>query len=662
MKRQIRIGIDTGGTFTDFIISIDGKINIKKIPSTPHNPSLAIYEGVRDFVKKRIPFLVIHGTTVATNSLLERKGGRIALITTKGFEDVLFIGRQTRRNLYSLRGEKRPSLLPRKYCLGIDEWTTSAGEVKKKVSVQELEGIIETIYKRKAQAVAVSLINSYANFSNENFIKKELMKRGFLTSVSCDILPEYREYERTAVTAVNAFLMPVISQYLASLENKLHGVELQIMQSNEGYISSFAARKEPVRTVLSGPVGGVVGAFHLAKSSGFKNIITFDMGGTSSDVSLLDEKIRRTSESMVGDFPVRLPVVDIHTVGAGGGSVAYVDRGGSLRVGPQSAGADPGPACYGKGNIPTVTDANLVLGRLVPEFFLGGKMKVFSENSQDALKKLANKINKSLIETASGIIEIANANMEKAIRVISIERGFDPRGFSLFSFGGAGGMHAAEIASHLRIARVIVPKNAGVLSAFGLLLADSIKDYSKSFLKKAEDIKTEELMRLFQTLINKAKADILKEGFQERNIRVFQSIDLRYLGQSYEITIPFRSGSSYVDDFQKAHKRLYSYSHSDQPVEIVNIRVKVVGVTKKIKIKKAPFDGTNPERAFVKKQALFYDGKEYQASVFDRALLTPGNRMKGPSLVAGHESTAFLPPDFFLEVDGYFNLVMVKKT
>jgi N-methylhydantoinase A/oxoprolinase/acetone carboxylase beta subunit len=663
LMKEVKIGVDTGGTFTDFVIYSDGNIEIKKIPSTPNNPSLAILRGIQDLLQ-HFP-LVIHGTTVATNSLLERKGGRIALVTTRGFEDILFIGRQTRRELYRLKGERRAHLLPRRFCFGIEERISASGKVEKKLSSIALQEILSKIQKLKAEAVAVSLINSYANPFNEKIISRELEKNKFLFSASSDILPEHREYERTATTAVNAYLMPVISLYLENLEKKMQGAELRIMQSNEGYISPAKAKSEPIRTALSGPAGGVVGAAQLGKAAGFKNIITFDMGGTSSDVSLVDGEIRRTNESLVGDFPLRLPIIDIHTVGAGGGSIAYVDKGGTLRVGPQSAGADPGPACYGKGNLPTVTDASLALGRLVPEFFLGGKMKLFPKKSYSALERLANKINKSAIETAAGIIEIANANMEKAIRVISIERGFDPRNFSLVSFGGAGGMHAVDIASSLNMPRVIIPKNAGVLSAMGLLLTDSIKDFSKSIMKTADEMTREELRKHFNELEKKAHYDMKEDGFNNEEIRIYPSLDLRYLGQSYEITVPYISRNtgefSFISDFHKAHRKLYSYHHEERPVEVVNIRIKAVGAGKKIKLKKMPQDNPNPERAFLKKQTYHYKGKSHKAGVFNRALLSPGNRLTGPALIADAESTTFLPPSYALKVDGFLNLIIQRK-
>ena len=662
---DIRIGVDTGGTFTDFVIAIGNVLEVRKIPSTPDDPSRAICKGIQEYVDTSPAPFIIHGTTVATNSLLERKGGRIALITTKGFEDILFIGRQVRKNLYSLKGESRRPLLPRSRCFGLEERTTATGKVEKKISPQDLSDVLQALKAKHVEAVAVSLINSYANPLNEKLIRRNLEAENILFSISSDILPEHREYERTAVAVGNAYLMPVISQYLKSLDLKLKTQSLRIMQSNEGYISPQIAKAEPIRTALSGPAGGVVGAFHSGKSIGLEKIISFDMGGTSSDVSLINGEIQRTNESKIGDFPVRLPIIDIHTVGAGGGSIAFVDSGGSLRVGPKSAGADPGPACYGKGNIPTVTDANLVLGRLVPEFFLGGNMKIFPERSRRAIQNLAKKINKTLFETASGIIQIANANMEKAIRVISIERGYDPRDFALISFGGAGGMHAVDIATHLRIAKVVVPKNAGVLSAMGLLMADSIKDYSKSILKTAENTTRKEMEQHLLELQKKSIQDMKKEGFQEENIKISVFLDLRYLGQSYEITLPYRLKErdhlSFVDDFHETHQRLYSYRHPGRPVEIVNLRLKSIGITKKIHLKKIHTQqDTPPEKALLKRQNLYYAGKEHQATAYVREYLKPGNRIPGPALIVDQESTTFVPPSSTVKVDGLLNLVIEK--
>ena len=658
MRKQVRIGVDTGGTFTDFVIYQNGKIGIKKIPSSPQNPSLVILKGIEEFISAADSLWIVHGTTVATNALLERKGGRIALLTTKGFEDVLSIGRQVRQNLYSLKGEHRALLLPRSRCFGLEERVLPSGQIEWNVSLKDIKRTLRKIKQTRIEAVAVSLIHSYANPAHEKAVGRELKKAKILFSLSSNILPEYREFERTATTAVNAYLMPVVDRYLTDLEKRLRRTDLRIMQSNEGSISPSAAKSEPIRTALSGPAGGVVGGFDLARAAGFTNIITFDMGGTSCDVSLLDGKIRRTSEGRVGDFPVRLPMIDIHSVGAGGGSIAYLDQGGSLRVGPQSAGADPGPACYGRGHQPTVTDANLVLGRLDPDFFLGGQMSIHPERSHKAIDRLARKIGKTRLETAEGIIDIANANMEKAIRLISIERGFDPRRFSLFSFGGAGGLHAAEIAENLRIANVLIPKNAGVLSALGLLLADSIKDYSHSFLKPAEKTSQAEIQRLLDRLARRGFKEMAKEGFRPERVKILPFLDLRYWGQSYEITIPFRK--NFIKDFHRTHQSLYSYHHPHKAVEIVNLRVKVTGKSKKIRLQKHPQGDGKAARAVIKTQTLHYKQRSYSAPVFSRDLLQPGDRIKGPALVIDPESTAFLPPSFEVEVDSFLNLILWK--
>jgi N-methylhydantoinase A/oxoprolinase/acetone carboxylase beta subunit len=660
---EIRIGVDTGGTFTDFVIFKDGKLSIKKIPSTPSNPSLAIIEGLEEFLGCRSGLTIIHGTTVATNALLERKGARIALITTKGFEDVLYIGRQTRRELYSLKGERRNPIVEPRLCFGLEERTTAAGTVEQSVKHEELGRILKKIKALGIQTVAVSLLNSYANPANEQKIHKALKKGRFLSSISSEILPEYREYERTSTAAVNACLMPILHKYLSSLEEKIHGAELHIMQSNEGYLPASKAKLQPIRTALSGPAGGVVGSLYLAKAAGFPKIISFDMGGTSTDVSLIEGRIRRTGENMIGDFPVRIPIIDIHSVGAGGGSIAHFDKGGSLRVGPQSAGADPGPACYGRGDLPTVTDANLVLGRIDPDFFLGGKMAIYPARSFKAVKRLASKIRKSTLETAQGIVDIANVNMEKAVRLISIERGFDPRDFALFSFGGAGGLHAADMMTHLQMKSVVVPENAGVLSAFGLLLADSVKDYTKTVLKPADKIRPQELENLFTGLERKGFKDLIEDGFAPSDIVLERYADFRYLGQSYEITLPFRKGGRrFLENFHREHQKLYSYHNPQGLVEIVTLRVKARGLSQKIKIRKQAQRKADPAAAFLKKQTIYHAGKKFQAPVYDRSRLSVGARLKGPALVMDFGSTTFLPPGFHLRLDGYHNLILHKDS
>jgi len=662
VRNNIRIGVDTGGTFTDFVVYQKGKIHIKKVPSTPNNPSDAIVMGLSEYLKQENLIQIVHGTTVATNSLLEKSGEDIVLLTTKGFEDVIFIGRQTRKRLYDLIGETRDTLLARSHCIGIDERTSASGKIIKALSPVEIKKALEYAKKLNTKAVAVCFIHSYANPENEKKVHKVFEKQGYLVSRSSEILPEYREYERTVTTAVNAYLMPVISRYLGNLESRLKNARLRIMQSNEGHISTYIAKKEPIRTALSGPAGGVVAAYYVGRSAGYRKMVTFDMGGTSSDVSLIDGKIQRTSENKIGEFPIRLPIIDINTVGAGGGSIAYVDQGGSLRVGPKSAGADPGPACYGKGESPTVTDANLLLGRLSTEHFLGGKMEIFPERSYASIEKLSEKINKSVHQTAAGIIKIANSNMSKAIRVISIEKGIDVRNFALFSFGGAGGMHAAEIALGLQIPVVIIPKNAGVLSSLGLLLADSTKDYSKSILKSLDPISVkEDLKQEFNDLEKKAIKEMKEEGFSYGNIELKRFLDLRYYGQSFEITVPYKQNFDSIREFHKSHQRLYSYSHPDRIIEIVNVRLKATGKTKKIELKKIKEKESDPEKAVVKEQKIYYQEKQETSLVYDRSLLEPGDKIPGPALIVDLESTTFVPPGFASEIDGYLNIIMVNK-
>jgi N-methylhydantoinase A/oxoprolinase/acetone carboxylase beta subunit len=665
MKRpaDIRIGVDTGGTFTDFVIVRGGVLSTKKRPSTPANPSLAILEGVAEFLDGPGRLQIIHGTTVATNALLERKGARIALITTRGFEDVLFIGRQTRKLLYSLNGESRRPLVDRRDVFGLDERTTAAGRVERTVASHEADRVAAKIARRGIEAVAVCLINSYANAANERIIGLALRRAGLLASISSDILPEYREYERTSTAAVNAYLMPILNAYLGNLEKNVGRADLQIMQSNEGYITAAKAKREPIRTALSGPAGGVVASLALAKAAGFRRIVSFDMGGTSTDVSLIEGRIRRTSENVIGDFPVRIPMIDILSVGAGGGSIAHVDAGGSLRVGPQSAGADPGPACYGRGEFATVTDANVVLGRIDPDFFLGGTMKIDPARSRRAVRALALRIGKSVLAAAQGIIDIANANMEKAVRVISIERGFDPRDFALFSFGGAGGLHAADMADHLRMDGVIVPARAGVLSALGLLLADAVKDYSRAVLRTTDQIRGDEYERWFRELERRGARDLAGEGFPHGRIVLERSADVRYLGQSYEISVPFPPrGRGLIEDFHRRHERLYSYRHPQAPVEIVAVRVKARGRSDKIRLPRGKVAKARPSAAaaLVKNQTVHYGGRRYSAGVYNRDNLAPSARLEGPALIIDFGSTTFLPPGHRLRVDDHLNLMLGK--
>ncbi|MEO2066054.1 MAG: hydantoinase/oxoprolinase family protein, partial [Desulfurobacteriaceae bacterium] len=435
---EVIVGVDTGGTFTDFIYKKEGKWRVLKVLSTPENPAEAILKGLREIGGERRR--ITHGTTVATNALLERKGAKTAFITNKGFEEFLLIGRQDRPFLYSLKVKKPEPLVKRELSFGIDCRVNSRGEVTKEIDKKEVEKLSEVLKEKKVESVAVCFLFSFFNPAHEELVKEILESKGFLVSISSQILPEFREYERASTTAVNAYVMPKMKGYISFIEENLQREDtLRIMQSNGGVISSETAKEQPVRTVLSGPAGGVIGAWELGKLAGFERLITFDMGGTSTDVSLVNSRPQITTSFKISGVPIAVPVIDIHTVGAGGGSIAWIDRGGSLRVGPRSAGASPGPICYGKGGKEiTITDANLYLGRLDEDFFLGGKMRLRKELLEEPFSKMASELGLTPVELADGILRVANATMERAVRVISVERGYDPKDFSLFTFGGAG--------------------------------------------------------------------------------------------------------------------------------------------------------------------------------------------------------------------------------
>lgn len=661
MKKECRLGIDTGGTFTDFVLYRNGKISVYKLPSTPHNPSEAIIKGIKILGLDPNQLILIHGTTVGTNALLQRKGGRIALITTRGFEDILHIGRQTRKKLYSLIPEERQQIIPPRLCFGLRERIRSGGEIDQKIDPSEIESLLQVFHRRNIQAIAVCFLHSYINPTHEKIAAQKLRQAGFLVSVSSELLPEYREFERMALTTLNAFLMPVMETYLACLEKELSGAKIWIMQSNGGFISPHTVRGQPIRTALSGPVAGVVAADHWRQILHIPKIITFDMGGTSTDVSLIDSGITRTTEMEIGGFPLRMPMIDIQTIGAGGGSIAYLDQGLALRVGPQSAGANPGPACYGQSLQPTVTDANLICGRLDPEFFLGGRLKIYPEESFASLQQIAQRINKSIYETAEGIIQVANANMEKAIRIISIERGYDLRKFTLLSFGGAGGMHAAEIAEDLHLAQVIIPNHAGVFSALGLLLADAVKDFSLSFLSLVEDTSDQLLKAKFNQLSAKAIQEMKKEGFSLEEIKLFPSLEMRYYGQSYEIELPYASSTNLRLSFHQRHQQLYSYHHPEHPIEIVNLKVKAVGTFPKIKLPSFKFKHHQPKLAYSRQQNLYFRGKFYKTPIFRRSNLYPGSIITGPALISDEESTTLVPPNYQAKVDDYLNLILERQ-
>jgi N-methylhydantoinase A len=651
------LGIDTGGTFTDFVLLTAAGIEILKQPSTPADPSEAARSGLAKLAAGR-SVRVVHGSTVATNALLERRGARAALITTRGFEDVLEIGRQARPEIYDLTVDRQPPVVPAELRFGVDERAGPQGEVLQQLDADSVDAAIAALRDSGAESVAVCLLHSYANPEHEAAIRTALQGAfdGFRT-MSHEVLPEFREYERCSTTTVNAYVGPVMSDYLGRLASDLDAEDVRIMQSNGGTISIEAARRQAVQTVLSGPAGGAVGGFELARRAGYDHVITFDMGGTSTDVCLCPGVLSRTNEAFVGDLPIRLPVIDIHTVGAGGGSIARQDEGGSLRVGPVSAGAEPGPIAYGRGGTQvTVTDANLFLGRLSAAHFLGGEYELAATDTAAGVERLAAAFELPAAEIAGGVLRVANATMERAIRVISLERGFDPRDFTLVCFGGAGAMHATDLARGLGIPRVLVPRAAGTLSALGMLLADYVRDYSQTLLLPSEGCTIADLEAALAALEERAGADFAAEGDTGVTLALERSLDLRYRGQGYELNLPF--GEHFEDAFHATHEQRYGYADPDRATEVVNVRLRAVGATAPIELPRAALEGDDASSAIIGTQPMVSEGTVADATLIDRGLLSPGNRFRGPALVIEYSTTTVIPPGFDARVDEWFNLIL----
>lgn len=665
----MRIGVDTGGTFTDCVYLRDGHLEILKVFSTPANPARAIPAALEAIGARAGALELLHGTTVGTNALLECRGGRIALVTTAGFEDVLVIGRQARPELYNFFVSRPPALVPAERRLGIAERVGPRGEVLVALRSAELRRLRAQVARLRPQAVAVSLLFSFANPAHERRVARALRGLGVPVSLSHEILPEFREYERTATVTANAYLLPVMSRYLGEVAGVIRRgrrTRVQVMQSNGGTVSARVAASQPVRTLLSGPAGGVVGARAVAARAGLEQIISFDMGGTSTDVALLAGALTTTSENQVAGVPVAVPMLDIHTVGAGGGSLAWFDRGGALRVGPQSAGADPGPICYGRGREPTVTDAHVVLGRLDPDQFLGGQCQLDAARTRVYMEKFLRGARGlgSIEALAAGMVAVANATMERAIRVISVERGHDPRDFALVAFGGAGGLHACELAEALGIPRVLVPKFPGALSALGILFSDVLKDYSRTVLLPVEAGRLAELRtrlaRGFNGLERTARAELRREGFPLKQQRLQRQLDLRYRGQAFELTVP--AGRDCFRAFHRAHERRYGYGDPQRALEIVNVRLRAVGVVQKPPVRRLPVsDPRPPAAAHFKRAPVYFAGRRQPTDFYIRERLQPGNRIAGPAVIAEYSATTAVPPGWRARVDTYENLLLERE-
>ena len=615
----MQISVDTGGTFTDCVYLTPRGLRVLKLPSTPSDPGAAILNATHQ-IAGAATVQVRHGTTVGTNALLERKGARVAFVTTAGFEDTIAIGRQTRPKLYDLFFQMPEPLAPPELRFGVHERTACDGTILQKAT--HLEALVTAVAAAKPEAIAVSLLFAFANPINERAVCAALATIGVPISASHKILPEFREYERASTIVINAYLSPIMQTYLGNLDAKL---DLSVMQSSGGIIHAALAAEEPVRTILSGPAGGVVGAMHVARQAGFTQALAFDMGGTSTDVALIDAHrgLETTTESQIQGMPVAVPVLRIHTVGAGGGSLASFDGGGALRVGPESAGAVPGPACYGRGTQPTVTDANLILGRLDPEGFLGGAMKLDSERARQVLQTPRLPIE----NFAEGIIALANSHMAQALRKISVEQGYDPRDFTLVSYGGAGPLHACDLAQALQIPRVLIPNFPGALSAYGILLSDITRDYSKTVMLKPND-----------PTIAAYKPDFL---------------DIRYKGQGYELRVPYTP--DYIAAFHHLHQQRYGYSDSTRELEVVNVRSRETTTTDKPDLPVFPLQSSTPPG---KPTRIYASGCWHNATIYQREKLNAGQSFSGPAVITEYSATTYLPPQAKARLDKWLNIIV----
>ena len=668
------IGIDVGGTFTDFVVLDAAGLRVHKIPTTPADQSAAIVAGLAALGIEQGQ--IVHGMTVATNALLERKGVRTALLTTTGFADVLVIGRQNRPQLYHLTQVRPPSLVADDLRLEVDERVDVEGAILTPLDEPGMTRIVAQLAAAQVESLAIVFLFSFRNPTHEAraaaLIQAQLPDLPI--SLSSAILPEYREFERTATTVINAYIQPLVARYLRRLAHALDGSQVRIMQSNGGAIGLDQAAEHAARLVLSGPAGGVVGALDVARQAldgAPPHLITFDMGGTSTDVALCPGGIPTTAESVIGDLPLRLPVIDIHTVGAGGGSVAYLDAGGGLRVGPRSTGAVPGPACYGRGGQEaTVTDANLVLGRLDPQGFLGGAGDVTLDvaAARRVLGELGAAIGLSAEGAALGVVQIANAVMEQALRRVSVERGYDPRRFTLFPFGGAGPLHACELATTLGCRQILVPPFPGVLSAYGMLVADVVHDAAQTILLPADALREDAsgLTPIYTRLVQQVQAVLAQEGFDAPQLEA--ALDLRYRGQSYELTVPFilpidaKSVAAALTTFHQAHAQRYGYAMPDEPVTVVTLRVAGRGPGAQPKLPRQPLAGEDARAALLGVRPVWFAADAPTSTpTYDRAQLHAGNRLRGPALVLQYDATVVIAPGWAGRVDTLGNLWLEQE-
>jgi N-methylhydantoinase A len=730
---RLRLGIDTGGTFTDCVYLQGGQLRRIKVFSTPAGPSRAILQAARQAWEQTgasaAGLELVHGTTVGTNSLLERRGGKVALVTTEGFEDVIAIGRQARPRLYDLAVEREPELVAADLRFGLEERTSAEGRILRRPAAAQLRELARKLRRRRPDAVAVCFLFSFMNPANEETVAHSLRRAGFAVCASHEILPEFREFERTATVVMNAFLAPRVGHYLQRLEAGLKAqmengglgksgwgagsgsaasvlparpmprkrvaglrmplprgrralqamsqrARVYVMQSSGGITTAARAAREPVRTILSGPAGGVVAAAELARRLGIGRALSFDMGGTSTDVSVIEGEPRTTSETVLAGLPVAVPVLDVHSVGAGGGSIARIDAGGALRVGPESAGAAPGPACYGRGGTqPTVTDANLALGRLRAENFLGGTFKLDRQAAGESLRGLLRQARNfhrgsatpalTVEGLAEGVIAVANSTMERALRVMTVERGRDPRDYTLICFGGAGGAHAAALAQSLGMRAVVIPPDPGTFSALGILLSNVVRSASHTVLLPAPCAaqRSQTLARFcrqletqFSALAARARAELEQDGFGGARASLTRTLDMRYRGQSYELQVPYTR--RFLPAFHREHEKVYGHAQPGRAVEVVNLRVRLELATPKPAFKRLRPKRQSAAAARADSVRTWFENSPVTARVFERGRLSPGMRLAGPAIITEYSSTTFVPPRCFCRVDEYGNLIL----
>jgi len=654
-----RLGVDVGGTFTDLVAlgGVNGHVLTAKVPSTPQDQSEGVMNSVRAAeIKVEDVAAFAHGMTVATNALLERRGAKTAIVTTEGFRDVLEISRQDRPSLYDLTQDRPPALVPRELRFTVRERMGPDGEIEP-LDEGNLEKVVTALKEAEVEAVAVCLLFAFMHPEHERLVGEVLREElpDMHVSLSSEVLPEFREYERFSTTAADAYLGPKLAAYLRNLDEEVEGAGIPaplVMQSSGGVIELEVAARGAAAFVLSGPAGGVVGAAYVAKASGYQNLLTFDMGGTSSDVAtILDGEALTTTEAAIAGVPIKLPMVDVHTVSAGGGSIAWVDAGGALRVGPHSAGADPGPAAYGQGGEdPTVTDANLFLGYLQDEATLGGEVKLSRRRSEEALKRIGEQLDMDALDVALGVVQVANTEMVGALRVISVEKGLDPREFALVAFGGAGPMHACALAEELGMQTVLIPKASGVLSALGLAVSDLRRDYVTPLLSSLDDIKTSRLEDAFEDMESTAAGHLNSPEFHRR-------ADLRYRGQSFELMVNADNLDELEERFHTAHERRYGYRMEEELVELVNLRL-----TATVPVEKPELREPKPEGdAETGHREANFDGEWKEVPVLIRDRMGAGSEVEGPAVVEFAESTCVVRPDWRGVVDEVGNLILEKS-